>query len=41
MTSETAFSPKRNLLVATAVIGHIASHKPSYGAVLCRVPHAV
>lgn len=38
MTSETAISSKRNLLVAMAVIGHVASHKSSYGAVLCTVP---
>ena len=37
MTSETAVSSKRNLLVAMAVIGHVASHKSSYrgGPVYC------
>lgn len=37
MTSETAFSPKRNLLVAMAIIGHVASHKSSCrgGLVYC------
>lgn len=37
MTSETAISSQRNLLVAMAVIGHVASHKSSYrgGPVYC------
>lgn len=40
MTSETAFPPKRNLLVAMAVIGHVASQKSSCrgGPVYCASP---